>query len=62
MDIEEDEEDVDGEEKDAVICWINTSAWSEILNVEVWVIKKSVSTCLLMLIEITEHFTLAKED
>jgi len=49
--IEEDEgeDDVDEEEKDTVICWINTSAWSEMLNVEVWVIKKSVSMCLLIL-------------
>jgi hypothetical protein len=36
-------------ESEAVICWIRTSAWSEILNVDVWVIKKRVSMCLLIL-------------
>lgn len=36
-------------ESDAVICWIRTSAWREILNVDVWVIRKRVSMCLLIL-------------
>lgn len=54
--------EVDGEEKDTVICWINTSAWSEMLNVEVWVIKKSVLTCLLMLFEMLSLFYSCKKD
>jgi len=36
-------------ESEAVICWMRTSAWREILNVDVWVIKKRVSMCLLIL-------------
>lgn len=34
---------------DAVICWIRTSAWRDILKVEVCVIRKSVSMCLFSL-------------
>jgi hypothetical protein len=45
-----DDDDVLEEgESEAVICWMRTSAWREILNVDVWVIKKRVSMCLLIL-------------
>jgi hypothetical protein len=37
-------------EREAVICWMRTSAWREMLNVEVWVIRKRVSMCLLILV------------
>lgn len=43
--IEEDEDDEGCDEMDDVICWMRTSAWSEMLNVEVWVIKNNVSIC-----------------
>lgn len=40
---------VEAGESEAVICWMRTRAWREILNVDVWVIKKRVSMCLLIL-------------
>ena len=43
--IEEDEDEEGCDEMDDVICWMRTSAWSEMLNVEVWVIKNNVSIC-----------------
>ncbi len=50
-----EEEEEDGEvvsvvvERDPAICWINTSAWREMVNVDVCVIRKRVSMCLLIL-------------
>jgi len=44
-----DEDVLEAGESEVVICWIRTSAWREILNVDVWVIKKRVSMCLLIL-------------
>lgn len=35
--------------REALICWIRTRAWREMLKVEVCVIKKRVSICLLIL-------------
>ena len=35
--------------KEEVICWMRTSAWREMLNVDVWVMRKRVSMCLLIL-------------
>ena len=44
-----DDDVLEADESEAVICWMRTSAWREILNVDVWVIKKRVSMCLLIL-------------
>lgn len=44
-----DEEDAGEVGSAEAICWINTRACNEILNVDVCVIKNKVSMCLLIL-------------
>ena len=41
----------DDDDSEADICWINIKACSEILNVDVWVMRNKVSMCLLILHE-----------
>lgn len=40
MDLALEEHVLEVGESKAMICWIRTSTWREILNVEVWVIRK----------------------
>ena len=48
--------------REAAICWMRTRACREVLNVEVWVMTKSVSMCLLKLYNVQTKAPIGKRN